>query len=357
MQNNKFFSLGITGVTGFGLIVFMIFILLGCNLSSSETEIQVSNPPLKPSVKISNIRSSGGLTTNGEYYERDSIEIALEVLGSQYSSVACEVFLQKLSSEGYVNTPNSPMASCQNLVFNFDSGTGLYRLLAKVTDANSKTAETQRFLLVVPKSISDQPYLQAIFNHTTSSLVENAFEVLLDATPSKIGETGDIVSYTWQYRLKQDPETSTITLKESGPITSVVFQSDGIYVVKLTVTDAGGKTASMTQQFGVGLNQPISLSFTFSNGTSVAVPGTTAGAPTAFNLQVDASGSVIAAGVDHYIWQVYKSDALDDMIYEIQTETPTTTLPLIDAGVTYLIKLRVIDQTGNEHAYSQLVSI
>jgi len=330
-------------------ILLMLGVLAGCNLGSSTSEKQVSSLLAEPMVRISAIQSNNALTARGEYHDRDEITVTLEAKGSLNSSVTCSVSLQYLSSGSYTDDPSGPVAACNDIHLALSSGAGVYRLLAKVTDGNSKTAESRRFLIATSQSITDRPYLQASFTPTVSTNISNAYEIQLDATGSTAGETGDIVSYTWQIRLKQNNSGTTVdTFTEYGPKTSVVLNNDGIYVVKLTVTDAGGKTSSMTKQFSVGLNSSVVVTFTFS---------TTSASPTApLNLNVDESGSTISAGVDHYIWQVYKSDALDAVIYEIQTESATTTLPLIDPG-TYLIKLKVIDKTGNEHDYSQLVSV
>lgn len=334
-------------------IILVLSVFAGCNLGSSTSQKQVSTPLSAPQVRISSIQTNRSLTVRGEYHERDLITVGLVAQGSQFSGVSCNVSLQHLVDGSYVDTPDSPIASCSDIRFILAPGAGVYRLYAKITDGNSKTAETQQFLIVVPQSVSERPYLQASFTQKVSKNENNAYEVQLDATNSTVGETGDIVSYVWQYRLKQNPANTAVTMTENGPKTTVVVQKDGIYVVKLTITDAGGRVSTMTKQFDVGIaNSGLEVKFTTTPSTANSTSGVGA-APV--NLTVT-STSIVSAGVDHYIWQVYKSDALDTVIYELQTETKETTLPLIDPG-TYLIKLIIIDKTGNEHDYSRLVTV
>lgn len=332
-----------------GLIVLWGSLLAGCNLGSSTSEKQISTPLLEPRVRISSIKpteQAKPLTTEGYYHINDEILVTLETAGSQNSDVTCSVSLQYLSSGSFVDSPSGSIAACNTIYFSLTTDAKVYRVLAKVTDANSKTSQTQRFLIL---SQDDIPYLMADFTPTIVS-TSSSYAIKLDATSSKVGETGSIVSYVWQMSLKQDDSSTALvqTLTENGPVTSVAVNSDGIYVVKLTVTDAGGKASSMTKLFSVGIpGDDLEVSFV-----------TTSVNPSApLNLAVDASGSNVTAGVKHYIWQVYNSEDLTVKLYDdVVTESAVTTLPIITAG-TYVIKLKIIDISGNEHEYSRVVQV
>ncbi len=115
------------------------------------------------------------------------------------------------------------------------------------TDANSLVAEAQTFAIVVPNTIGSGSNLTANFTATPSDTPASTFDIALDATSSTKGETGDIDTYTWQVRKKENDSVGTLVSTVgplNSPTTSVVVQSDGIYVVKLTIVDTGAKTTS-----------------------------------------------------------------------------------------------------------------
>ncbi|MDX1347548.1 MAG: hypothetical protein R3189_04780 [Thiomicrorhabdus chilensis] len=323
--------------------------LSGCNMANSADGGSDSAPTnlMEPTASVS-IQSALPVADSQGYYEEDAIvTVNASAVGSLGSSVTCSTTLSY--NDAVVDT----ILGCGTKQFQLASGAGAYRIKLTATDANSLVAEDQKFLIAVPQLLANSVYLSADFNFTTSSDVANSFDVFLDATPSTKGEAGDISTYTWQIRLKQDDNDETLVDTvgpTNSPTTNVTVNQDGIYVARLTIVDEGDNTAVTEKMFSVGTGSALVADF------SVAVSGA---APV--NIDVDASSSTIAAGADHYIWEVYPLDGTsgevaEEAIYRLTVESATTVLPIAVSG-TYLIRLKVIDTLGNEHLIARLVNV
>jgi PKD repeat protein len=91
---------------------------------------------------------------------------------------------------------------------------------------------------------------------------------------------GSISSRAWDFG---DPTSSTNTSTDANP--SHTFATAGTYSVKLTVTDNGGATGTVTNQVTAGSNAPPTASF--------SLPTCTAGTPCGFHSSsTDADGTI-----------------------------------------------------------------
>ncbi len=353
----KFFE-KLLAVVVFGLLAILMGSLEGCNVASSATDKQVSTLSSEPYVRSVSISpKTFSLTSLNEYTSGDTIDVSVDAIGSNNSAVSCSVSLQYLDigSKTFSDVPGGTVSSCSNIEFNLNLGAGDYKLLAKVTDGNSKTVEVQKFLKVRPDP--NHPYLQASFTVTPDS---NFLEINLDATKSQTGATGEIVTYQWQIRQKFDDGTNAAvsTLTESAPKTSVVLNNDGIYVVQLTVTDQGGKTSTSTRQLNVSSGNSLIVVFDATVTSSIGSTNPAGSFPADINVAIS-NTSNITAGVDHYIWRMFDSKGqvvpIGDLNY-VQTESPTAILPAFKSD-DYLIQVKVVDKTGNEHTFSRIVHV
>jgi predicted component of type VI protein secretion system len=320
-------------------------LISGCNLKSDASQ-PAANPDLSLTEPVAQIKVLTPASLAGGYYqENDTVSYEVEAKGSQGSEVTCSTEIAQRSLTDGTYSAQDTHQGCSATSYNFQptsgSATMVYRIKASVTDANSKTADTQTFLLVR----NDGAFLSAKFTATLSQQSGQSLQVNLDASTSTIGDTGNIKSYTWQIRKKQDDNSETLVQTvgpENSPQTSVVVESDGIYVIKLTIADESDKAASATQQMAINLNNTHYFDFTMSVSGNAPL-----------NMGVSANTTNIAAGANHFIWDVYSSEDLTVSIYHHETESSSTVLPIISAG-TYVIKLKVIDNLGNEHELSRV---
>lgn len=329
-------------------------LLSGCNMANSDSGVSSSSSASVPSASVTLTSASTEPDEQGYYAENTTFTVNATASGSLGSTVSCAVELAYKSGASSDFNTLQTLNGCGAQTFNLYSGAGVYRFKLTATDANSLVAEDQKFVIAVPLAIGDEPYLSADFDFTVSTDPESLFDVALDATPSTKGEGGDIATYTWQVRLKEDDEdeswASTLGPYNS-PTTNITVNRDGIYVVRLTLVDQSEQTAMAEKMVVVGSSQTLIADF------SVSVSGA---APV--NVDVDASSSIISAGVDHYVWEVYDAatTAAEDTeslpIYRLTVESATAALPIISAG-TYLIRLKIIDSIGNEHEISRVVSV
>ncbi|MDG6772762.1 hypothetical protein QCB45_00265 [Thiomicrorhabdus sp. ZW0627] len=343
MENRVFMGLA-------ALCLASVSLLSGCNMANSADGGSDSSSNLaEPTAAVSVVSSTPEANSSGYYNERSTLTVNASAVGSLGSSVTCSISFDYKSAVATDFSNLQTVSGCGAKDFNLYSGAGVYRVKLTATDANSKVAEDQKFVIAIPTAISDTPYLSANFNFTTSTDLANLFDVYLDATSSTKGETGDIVSYTWQIRLKQDDGNESLVSTVGpniSPVTTVTVNQDGIYVVRLTVVDAGSQTATTEKMFSVDTANTLVADF------SATISGT---APV--NIGVDASSSTVAAGVNHYVWEVSTVGAeTDAVIYRLTVESATTVLPITSAG-TYLITLKVIDNLGNEHQISRVVTV
>ena len=320
--------------------------LYGCNLANSANDDKSKK---NASASISIQSSSPVVNANGYYQEKSTVVINATGEGSKGSAITCVVTVSQKANSVTEYTDVDVINGCGNQTLGLLNGAGGYKIKLVVTDSNSKTAEAQTFAIVLPNNISDDTFLSANFTATPSVAAGSAFDIALDATSSTKGEAGDISTYTWQIRKKEnDFVTNLVSVigPINSPVTNVVVQSDGIYVVKLAIVDNGAKTASTVKTFTVSTGGGLLVA-----DFSITIP---AGA-VPLNIQVDGSTSTVT-NVDHYAWDLFASDALTTSIYHVESESAIANIPIVAAGI-YLIRLRVIDATGNEHEVTRTFSV
>ncbi|MDG6778213.1 hypothetical protein QCB44_05795 [Thiomicrorhabdus sp. zzn3] len=325
-------------------------LLSGCNMANSDGGVSPdSGDSSAASASVTLTSATSTPDALGYYSENTILTYNASATGSMGSSITCSTSLS--FNDSVVDTS----LGCGEDQFILSNGAGVYRIKLTATDANSMVAEDQKFVIVKPS----ETYLIADFDYARSVDPATPYDLELDATPSTLA-LSNIDTYTWQVRLKQDDENTnwTDTIQMHTPMTSITLNNDGIYVVRLTLVDDAEKTAMVEKTIVMSSEQALEADF------SVTVSGA---APV--NIGVDASSSTVAAGVDHYVWEVYdtatattaETDAETDStapqpIYRLTVESATTVLPIVTAG-TYLIRLKVIDATGNEHELTRVVNV
>ncbi|HBQ44539.1 MAG TPA: hypothetical protein DD716_02660 [Thiomicrospira sp.] len=331
------------------ILVVLSSLLASCNLANSadSDSPSASATAKKPSATISIQSSIPDANADGYYQERSKVIIQASATGSFGSAVTCVITVShKANTATYTEVDILNDCGTRNIAF--DSGAGVYKIKLVATDANSLVAEAQTFAIVVPNTIGSGSNLTANFTATPSDTPASTFDIALDATSSTKGETGDIDTYTWQVRKKENDSVGTLVSTVgplNSPTTSIVVQSDGIYVVKLTIVDTGAKTTSTEKTFTVGDNGSLlSADFTV-----------TATSPAPVNVQVDASTSSVN-NIEHYAWDLFSAEDLTVSLYHVETEIVTANLPITASGI-YHIRLRVIDATGNEHETTRLLQV
>ncbi|MBN2865804.1 MAG: hypothetical protein JXK16_07330 [Thiotrichales bacterium] len=306
--------------------------------------------PTNPDAEVRIISASTTPDANGYYVENTVITSDLLAIGSQRSTVTCEVTLDYQSNDdGAVFTNRDTVNSCDVQDFNLDNGPGIYRVKLVVTDGNDLIAEDQKFVIATSTDLLDRAYLTADFTFNVAPVADSLFDVEFNGRFSSESDTGDaITEFKWEVFVKNDDtETPYKTIIGLNPKPTVTVDRDGIYVTRLTITDELEQTAVTEKMFKVGgTGQTLIADF------SVTIPS---GAPV--NIQVDASASTIGAGVDHYEWELISAgDTNETVFYQLDTESPTTVLPVAYSGI-YYIRLTVIDVDGNEHEITRVVTI
>ena len=172
----------------------------------------------------------------------------------------------------------------------------------------------------------------AMFTATTSAQLI-PFTASFDATPS-YDPDGDIASYLWDFG---DGGAG------SGPVVDHTYQSDGEYVVKLTVIDGQGLSSAATMDVEA-LNPPPSATFTYSP-RSVMGDDYVVGASEWISF--DASGSSDDGEVEFCDWNF--GDGCTDSGATVQHR-------FLWPG-TYNVVLTVTDEDGGTSSFIRAVKI
>ena len=154
--------------------------------------------------------------------------------------------------------------------------------------------------------------------------------VFFDGTDSTAPAGRSIESYVWNFG---DGETQT------GPHQGHIYSTANTFLVRLTVIDSEGFSASITQEIKVGSADPAAA-FTVSPST-----GTTT---TIFNFDASASTAVPPATIETYLWNF--GDGSPSANGETASHTFTT------AG-TYTVTLRVTDSAGRTDTTTETVEV
>ncbi len=155
--------------------------------------------------------------------------------------------------------------------------------------------------------------------------------VFFDATTSAAPSNNPITQYRWEFG---DGGTG------NGPTATHAFSNAGAYFVRLTVSDASGRSTSTTQTVTVGAGAVPTASFTF---------GPT---PVRANIPVNFNGtaSVAAPGrtIVSYRWEYGDGSP---------TESGAQVAHSFAAAGTYTVTLTVTDDVGRTHTTNRTVTV
>ncbi len=158
--------------------------------------------------------------------------------------------------------------------------------------------------------------------------------VSLDASDSYDPYQGSIASYTWDFG---DGETG------SGETTSHSYTENGTYQITLTVTDAGGKSASTSKK--------VTVNTAGSKGPTAMFTYDPAHPDIGEDITFDASASTDDGTIILYRW-----DWNSDGTYEEDLAAPTATHSWSEDG-TYSVTLQVEDNNGTTATYTASVTV
>lgn len=205
------------------------------------------------------------------------------------------------------------------------------------TDFNNSSSRSASIRLVPPGIIVPNDGLAPYFTFTPSQPQDNQpvlFDACNDSTRSCAPANNPIVSYSWSFG---DGGGG------SGKTTSRAYSLPGTYVVRLTVTDGFGRSASTSQSLTVGAGIGPTAAFVFS--------------PT--NPQINqavnfnGSGSTAAPGrrIVSYAWDFGDGSGLS-----APGASPTISR-VYSLPRTYTVTLVVTDDAGRTGAISQTVDV
>jgi len=172
----------------------------------------------------------------------------------------------------------------------------------------------------------------AMFSATTSAQLI-PFTASFDATPS-YDPDGNIASYLWDFG---DGGAG------HGPVVDHTYESDGQYVVKLTVIDSQGLTSAATMDVEA-LNPPPSATFTYSPRSAMGEEYVVGASEW---ITFDASGSTDDGTVEYCDWNF--GDGCTDSGFSIQHR-------FLWPG-TYNVVLTVTDEDGGASTFIRAVKI
>lgn len=172
----------------------------------------------------------------------------------------------------------------------------------------------------------------AMFSATTSAQLI-PFTASFDATPS-YDPDGNIASYLWDFG---DGGAG------SGPVVDHTYESDGQYVVKLTVIDSQGLSSAATMDVEA-LNPPPSATFTYSPRSAMGEEYVVGASEW---ITFDASGSTDDGTVEYCDWNF--GDGCTDTGFSVQHR-------FLWPG-TYNVVLTVTDEDGGASTFIRAVKI
>jgi len=331
------------------ILLFVSSLLVSCNLANSAS-YEEATPDEGLDTPTASLTITNAPSDN-RFQEREALEISVSGQGSRNSKLAsCVTSLYpRLNTSAFSTTAVNTAESCTSATITPPSN-GEYRLELVVTDDNSMTAKDEASIIIT------ETVLNAEFTATnpTGTLIN------LDASDSRSGSNGEIVSYAWQVRLKVDDSSAfgSVTQTNSSPTTSVSVETDGIYVIQLTVTDGNGNTDIQQESISI-------------NATGTFIPDFNSGA-TEYNELVDndatdpfeAPGNLLLEitnsgafpdDVNRVICNLYDSSSLDTIVETananfLNVTTPSCELPVV-AAATYIVEVKVI--LNNEAEYQR----
>lgn len=119
---------------------------------------------------------------------------------------------------------------------------GVFAVTLKITDARGSSATRTRGVVVEPPAV---PVANIVFSPTAP---DTTVSVNFDGAGSTVGSPATIVEYSWSFGDGTDAVTA------SSPTASHQYSVAGSYIVRLTVKDSLGRTATVTA--GVTVKAP-----------------------------------------------------------------------------------------------------
>lgn len=186
--------------------------------------------------------------------------------------------------------------------------------------------------LVPPGNVPFPAGLQPAFTTSPSAPLEGQ-NVLFDASTSTSPATNPIAAYAWDFG---DGSTG------SGRTTTHAYRGPGNYFARLTISDAVGRSASITQTITVGQSTAPTAAFVRSPTNAVI------NSPVNFN----ASASSASAGrrIVSYTWDFGDGSALETTGSPVISHTYTV-------ARTYTVTLVVTDDIGRTASTSVTVQV
>jgi PKD repeat protein len=200
---------------------------------------------------------------------------------------------------------------------------GTYNVVLTVTDEVGQTGQATRTVTVG----GGEPTASFTFSPTQPNAGQS---ISFNAGGSSPGSASSITTYSWNFG---DGTTGT------GATPSKTYSANGTYVVRLTITNSDGETASTTQNVNVGVAAGPTASFTMSPTDPVV--GTV--------VQFNGGGSTAPSGstITSYLW-----DFGDGV-----TGSGVTSSHAYGAAFTYTVRLTVTDSAGRTATSTQTLTV
>ncbi len=200
---------------------------------------------------------------------------------------------------------------------------GQYRVILKVTDDDDNVG-----IATLDLDINESDAPTASFTFSPNPVgIDKA--VSFDASSSSASGSGNrIVGYQWNFG---DGSTG------SGEVTTHSYQSEGTYIITLTVTDANNKTDTASDTITVEANSPPTANFVFLP-SSPKINQT---------ISFDASSSTDDGEIVSYQWNFGDNT----------TATGRVTTHQYGTKDTYIVTLTVTDNGGASDTFSRQVDV
>lgn len=340
--------------------------------TTTTTTTDTNTTPVMTSVPVASI-SIVNPSSDNVYLEQQNLTI--DVSGTTTNGAViteCMTSLYQLKSTdvfGSSGTLMSSLDTCGQTTMLLPTA-GRYLLKLQVTDSYGKTAKASQSFVVSSNPLNAEfSVVQGVESiNSTGSMRLN-----LDASKSLKGAAGEIKSYAWTVQLKVDDSATYInaqTQTNKSPTTSMVVNTDGVYVVHLTITDTLGNSDSEQQQVFVSSNATSrfipNFDMSWDDGTGAIVG--VAGAVAAGNLVVTIDNTNLL-DINHGLCSLFLQDPAatptagvepvpTEFAYAdfVNSVTPNCYLPIIVAGI-YVVELKVVSSLGTEYIRRKVITI
>ena len=301
-----------TGRAPLGLVLGVSMALFGCVLENGEPPAPLG--PFSPSV----VSPDGALPVSDFTVTPATPEQFQSVFFASSSIVQDQSFSWDFGDGA--STTGDPVSHTY-------TEPSTYRVTLSVVDGQGRSGSVAKNVTVSPPS--SQPEAVIIFSPTDPAVGQTVF---FDGTASTAPAGRSIDGYVWNFG---DGETQT------RPHPVHIYSTADTFVVRLTVTDSRGFSASTTQEIKVGSEEGGSAGPT----ASFTVSPTTGTTDTVFNFDASASGP--QSTIETYTWN------FGDGTFALE---PTVTHKFTTAD-TYSVRLMVTDDQGRTDTTAQTLKV